>query len=174
MTKKSLMIASAIILPLTVGVMAMGIGTGNKFNDHLVVGSNAINGTITFSASSSVLENGDLITAGKTNTGGDIYCKTTNNASSGGTNVVAAFKSGTVIRFYEDAECELQPYGRHGLPALLRLQLRQNQLPQVHILRWQVGYSSCLQQEIHCVRGGKEGQQVGYRVESVRSYYASS
>ena len=54
MTKKSLMIASAIILPLTVGVMAMGIGAGNNHNvANNLFATDTIASTITFANPSS-------------------------------------------------------------------------------------------------------------------------
>lgn len=73
MTKKSLMIASAVILPLTVGVMAMGIGAGNKFNDHLVAGTDAVSGTITFTGTAVSIGDNKYSTEAVTSLGNKIY-----------------------------------------------------------------------------------------------------
>ncbi len=84
MTKKSLMIASAVILPLTVGVMAMGIGVSNMNNN----GYSPIKATVlsdysvTFTRENSYSAAGTTYTYEQTTTNGNkIYLVSTGGTS---------------------------------------------------------------------------------------------
>ncbi len=89
MTKKSLMIASAIILPLTVGVMAMGIGAGNNHNvANNLFATGEQPGSITFNrtipgTTQNISRNDYYYTSGLSQNGTKLYCYNASNVSLG-------------------------------------------------------------------------------------------
>lgn len=98
MTKKSLMIASAVILPLTIGVMAMGIGSGHNFNS-VVKDANAeiTEGSITFNRATGtqiVRSNDYYYTSGQTLNGTELFVYNASNIAPGSNNVAKMCSNG--------------------------------------------------------------------------------